>query len=222
MAFDPNTYSAATTFGELGAAYEQAFNRVPAQVRSVEWAIKQVPSGAKVLDVGCGTGKPACEMFVQAGLDTTGIDITPEMIEIAKKNVPGGKYEVMDSRTWQPPNGVKYDGIVSYFAFIAGVSQADIKQYFKTAHGWLKPGGTFVFGTVPVVGENQTIKWLGKDAVVSGLSVEGNLEAIKDAGFAVEQNFVETFKPTAAEAGICKEDDVWPEDHLFVHCKKQN
>lgn len=113
------------------------------------------------------------------------------------------------SRILAPGNlqAERYDGIISYFAFIAGVSQADIKQFSETAHEWLKPGGTFVFATVPVVGKSQVIKWLNKDAVVSGLGVE-------------DEHFLETFKPSAAEAGICKEDDVWPEDQLFVLCKR--
>ena len=81
----------------------------------------------RVLDVGSGTGKPACEMLANAGLDVTGIDITPKMVEIAREQVPKADFTVADSRQWEPPSGeASFDGVVSYFAFVAGVSQTDI------------------------------------------------------------------------------------------------
>lgn len=218
---DPSTYSAATTFGELGSKYEEAFDRVPVQVRSVEWIISQLPPKAKVVDVGCGTGKPACDMLVKAGLDVTGIDITPQMIEIAQTQVPGGRYEVADSRQWEPPSGNgSLNGVVSYFAFLAAVTQADIEKFFQRAYGWLRPGGVFVWGTVPVEGENVPLKWMGYEVIVSSLSAEANLEAIKKAGFTIEKHENEPYMPKGAEAGICKPEDVWEEDHLIVYCRK--
>ena len=219
--FNPDTYSAAQTFGELGSIYADAFDRIPAQVRSVEWMAAQLCRGSKVLDVGCGTGRPACEILVNAELDVTGIDITPEVIEIAKSKVPNAKYEVADSRMWEPPNGeASFDGLVSYFAFIAGVGQADIRAFFHRAYNWLRPGGLFVFGTVPVVGENVAIKWLGKDVVVSGLSADHTIASIRDAGFRIEKSETEAYRPKAAEAGICKPEEVWEEEQFFVYAKK--
>ena len=219
--FDPSTYSAVTTFTDLGSIHGDAFDRVPGQVRSVEWMVDQLPHDAKVVDFGCGTGKPVCELLVNAGMDVTGIDITPKMIEIARSKVPLANYVVADSREWEPPGrDASLDGIVSYFAFIAGVSQADIREFFQRAYKWLRPGGLFVFGTVPVVGESVAIKWLGRDVVVSSLSIEDNLEAIKHAGFVIEKHRVESYTPKAVEVGICKPGDVWEEEHLFVYCKK--
>lgn len=219
--FDPRTYSAVQTFDDLGSVYGDAFDRVPAQVRSLEWMTSNLLPNAKVLDVGCGTGKPGCEILANAGLDVTGIDITPRMIDIAKTNVPKAKYEVADSRVWEPSAGAaSFDGVVSYFAFIAAVSQADIRTFFQRAYKWLRPGGLFVFGTVAVPGENLAIKWLGRDVVVSGLSSEDNLSSIKDAGFTIIKQETEMYMPRAAEHGICKPEEVWEEEHLFVYARK--
>ena len=218
--FDPSTYSAVDTFTEIYTAYQDAFDRVPLQVRSTEWMISQLPRNAKVLDVGCGTGKPVCELLADAGIDVNGIDITPKMIEIANVQVPKAKFEVADARDWEPPSGMQFDGVISCFAFIAAVTQTDIRGLFPRVYNWLKPGGVFVFGTVAMDLENVHIKWLGRDVVGSSLDTDQCLTAIKHAGFVIEKHELENYLPKAAEVGICKPQEVWEEQHLFVSCRK--
>lgn len=51
-----------------------------------------LPPGARILDVGCGSGW-LCEYFARFGYDVTGIDISPELIAMAHErlsNVPYG------------------------------------------------------------------------------------------------------------------------------------
>ena len=219
--FDPSTYSAVDTYTDINSKYQDAFDRVPLQVRSVEWMISQLSPNARTLDVGCGTGKPVCELLANAGLNANGIDITPKMIEIAIPQVPKAKFEVADARTWEPPAGsAQFDGIISCFAFLAAVSQADVRAFFPRAYRWLRPGGIFVFGTVPMDLENVQIKWLGRDVVGSSLDIESCFDAIKSAGFVVEKHELENYLPKGAEVGLCKAEDVWEEQHLFICCRK--
>lgn len=44
-------------------------------------------TGARVLDAGCGTGA-MCEALAQRGADVVGVDISPSLIEIARKRLP--------------------------------------------------------------------------------------------------------------------------------------
>ena len=49
--------------------------------------INQLPSdlkGARILDAGCGTGALAFELATR-GADVIGVEISPQLIEIAKK-----------------------------------------------------------------------------------------------------------------------------------------
>lgn len=219
--FDPSTYSVVDTYTSIYSKYQDAFDRVPLQVRSTEWMISQLPSNARVLDVGCGTGKPVCEQLVNAGLDVTGFDITPKMIQIAKEQVPKGKFEVADGRSWVPPAGSEpFDGVISCFAFLAAVTQDDIRNFFPRVYSWLRPGGVFVFGTLPFDMESVHIKWMSYDVVGSSLGMDEMFDAIWKAGFTIEKHELEKYLPKGAEVGICKPEEVWEEEHLFICCRK--
>jgi cyclopropane fatty-acyl-phospholipid synthase-like methyltransferase len=159
----PEPYVALDTYQDIGARYQIAFDRVPGQVRSVEWLISQLPKGSRFVDIGCGTGRPVCEMLALAGHDVQGVDLTPNMIKAAKEQVPNAKFEVADGREWQPsPLNGQLDAVTSYFAFLAGTKQEDGRQFFKRAYSWLRPGGLFVYGTVPLDAEDVELQWMGR------------------------------------------------------------
>jgi ubiquinone/menaquinone biosynthesis C-methylase UbiE len=48
---------------------------------------------ASLLDIGTGSGLFA-EAFGKAGVEIAGVDINPEMIEAARRHLPGGKFAV--------------------------------------------------------------------------------------------------------------------------------
>lgn len=52
-------------------------------------------SGNLVLDAGCGGGLKS-RYFINAGLKVVGLDFSGKMIEIARREVPKGKFFVMD------------------------------------------------------------------------------------------------------------------------------
>jgi SAM-dependent methyltransferase len=53
--------------------------------------------GASVVDVGCGMGRLAPYLAAK-GLCPSGIDLSPEMIWVARRNHPGVSFEVADVR----------------------------------------------------------------------------------------------------------------------------
>ena len=57
----------------------------------------------RVLDVGCGPGNSTellSRRFPHAGV--SGVDASPEMIEVARKRLPGARFEVADVATYHP------------------------------------------------------------------------------------------------------------------------
>ena len=102
--------------------------------------------GARVLDVACGTGDLS-EAFADAGAgEVTGVDFTPEMLEVArhKRNPPAGRarvtYERGDAMDLRYPAG--YFDVVSIAFGIRNV--ADPARALREFARVLKPGGRLV------------------------------------------------------------------------------
>ncbi|KAK3348580.1 S-adenosyl-L-methionine-dependent methyltransferase [Lasiosphaeria hispida] len=219
----PTPLSTEAVFDLVGPAYEDAFAGLPTQAASIQWILSQLSaagiSPAKTVDIGCGTGKPVCFDLAAAGHDVLGLDISGAMVHAARARVPLARFEKVDIRDFRPGAGT-YDVATAYFSLIAGVTQDEIRGVLAQVFGILKPGGLFVWSTVPLDAEKADISWMGKPVTVSSLAPEAAVEAVKAAGFVVEHEAVTKFTPKGAEAGICKPEDVWEETHLFVYAKK--
>ena len=69
---------------EFAGTYYLAFRDLPA-------IIKSFVTGNQALDFGCGTGR-STRFLKKLGFNVVGIDISGEMIKIAKKMNPEGEY----------------------------------------------------------------------------------------------------------------------------------
>lgn len=61
----------------------------------LEKFISYLPKKARVLDLGCAYGRD-CKFFVNKGLETHGVDLSPKMIEKARSYVKNAKFHIMD------------------------------------------------------------------------------------------------------------------------------
>jgi len=61
-------------------------------VEGTEAFIQALPAGARVLDVGCGSGVKS-KYFIERGFKVAGIDISDKLLEIAKREVPEGDFK---------------------------------------------------------------------------------------------------------------------------------
>ncbi|MFE3193665.1 class I SAM-dependent methyltransferase [Nocardia sp. NPDC059240] len=185
--------SAAEVFDGLGKDYEQAFAGLTAQREEVEWLLTQLPGAAKVLDIGCGTGRPTAEMLVAAGHEVTGCDVSPGMIEIARAQVPGARFEVADLRTLSYPSGA-WDAVVAFFPLLQ-LTRAEIEAALRTFAHWLRPDGIFLFATVPADIEGLDIEFMGKPVTVSSYPVVEYRRLLAAAGLQIVRERVVEFLP---------------------------
>lgn len=97
-----------------------------------------------VLDMGCGTG--AMTRYLDAhGYDMTGIDVSEEMLTIAKeKSSPDILYLLQDMREFELYGTVKAAvSICDSMNYI--LEKEDLVQVFKLVNNYLDPSGIFIF-----------------------------------------------------------------------------
>jgi SAM-dependent methyltransferase len=84
----------------MGEAYDRySFTKGTVQEVDHVVAALDLRDGQRVLDVGCGTGRHACEL-ARRGIVVHGIDISQRFVDIARSRAPGGAtFERADART---------------------------------------------------------------------------------------------------------------------------
>ncbi|KAL7965329.1 S-adenosyl-L-methionine-dependent methyltransferase [Trichoderma sp. SZMC 28014] len=152
--------------------------------KSLEWLVSHLPRvGCKVLDKGCGTGRPVALALSRPPHhhQVHGIDVSENMLSVARLSVPSASFELTDVRVFQS-DSESFDAVTSYFALLVDISQDEIRQIMQNIFTWLRPGGLLVFSTIPADVEHYAQSWLGRRAIFSSLSEEQYLALLEQLG----------------------------------------
>jgi SAM-dependent methyltransferase len=97
-----------------------------------------------VVDVGCGSGRLACQLAPFPNLRYIGCDVVPRLLEYAEElcERPDWQFVHTDGVTIPCDTGVA--DIVCFFSVFTHLPQEDIYRYFREAHRTLKPGGIMI------------------------------------------------------------------------------
>ena len=97
--------------------------------------------GINVGDVGCGTGRLAPYLAAK-GLAPWGVDLSPEMIRVARRDYAAYRFDVADLREL-PFEGASLVGVVCWYSLIF-LAPADRQAAFGELYRVIKPGGYLV------------------------------------------------------------------------------
>ena len=107
-------------------------------------ALLGLEPGMRILDAGCGFGRTV-GAFARMGYEAVGVDISPAVIEEARRRNPEGRYLVHDLTRRLPDELGRFDAIVNlYSSFGYGRTVADDQAVLETWHAALRPGGRLV------------------------------------------------------------------------------
>ncbi|MFR9775030.1 class I SAM-dependent DNA methyltransferase [Micromonospora sp. MS34] len=157
-----------------------------------------VGPGRPVLEVGCGTGRITAHL-ARLGLDVSGVDLSPGMIEVARDTYPELRFEV-GSMTELAAPGDGLAGLVAWYSIIHLPPEL-LPGVFAGFRRVLAPGGHLLLAVKAgdrlvrlerAYGHTVSydVHWLPPDRLAAQLT---------EAGFAVHATLVR--EPEGADAG---------------------
>ena len=114
---------------------------------------KYIPKGhCKILDMGCGPGNNAKILYEKnSSYEVTGVDLSQEMIRLAKANAPACRFVREDIRTIDFGSNA-FDVIIASFC-IVHLSDEEARNLLLRLARFLRPGGhlylSFMEGKTP-------------------------------------------------------------------------
>ncbi|MEM5772898.1 MAG: class I SAM-dependent methyltransferase [Candidatus Aenigmatarchaeota archaeon] len=149
--------------GESAIRYEKrrGLKRIKVKTTLIALDLLNLPKGSYILDVGCGSGW-STEVIKSYGYKVVGIDVSEEMIKIAREK--GYDVELMDMRNMKFEDS-KFDGIISISAlnFVAEgcKNEEEIEINYKAAakemYRVLRSGGKAVIEYYPKTKKEEEI-----------------------------------------------------------------
>jgi 2-polyprenyl-3-methyl-5-hydroxy-6-metoxy-1,4-benzoquinol methylase len=171
-------------------------------IRQHERALQFRQKGGLALDVGCGCNGRFNRLLQSQGYQVEGLDISSEMISLAKKHNPNSTYYHADVCTWIPTK--QYD-FISAWDSIWHVPIDCSQTVLLKLIGALNPGGVFIWTTGGLDGpEEKRDSCMGPPMYYSVLGIPKTLQIIADAGC------------------VCRhlEYDQFPEKHVYLIAQK--
>lgn len=110
----------------------------------IKWAVShhKTSPGDKLLDVACGTGLHAA--LLKDNYSITGIDLSSNMLDIARKKVPDVKFEIGDMKKLNLKE--KFDIITCLFSSMNyNTSLEEYEATLKNFYSHLYSGGVLIF-----------------------------------------------------------------------------
>jgi SAM-dependent methyltransferase len=157
-----------------------------------EWLrplFENLPAKARVLDLGCGCGVPACALLSER-FEVTGVDLSEVQIERARRLVPRATFLRSDMAEVGFPTA-SFDAVVCLYALIH-LPLSEQPALLARIHDWLVDGGWFVVITGHTAVEGTEENWLGSGAPMYWSHAEAPTYRrwLGDSGFEVLQQTV--------------------------------
>jgi demethylmenaquinone methyltransferase / 2-methoxy-6-polyprenyl-1,4-benzoquinol methylase len=139
----PTTRRALELFAPLGPTYEH-YARLLSLGQDPRWrrflvSRVDVDSTGRVLDVATGTGAVAAELLRQKGCSVVGVDQSPEMLAVAREELPTTVRLVEASATALPLENESFDGLTfTYLLRYVDDPGATLRELVRV----VRPGGT--------------------------------------------------------------------------------
>ncbi len=136
------------TWNKVASLYQEKFMDLDLYNDSYDIFCNSIPNeNSSILEIGCGPGNITKYLLSKRpDFKIYGIDVAPNMIELAKKNNPTAQFDVMDCRNINELNS-KYDGIICGFC-LPYLSEKDGSKLLFDSYNLLSKNGVLYISFV--------------------------------------------------------------------------
>jgi len=110
----------------------------------------RLPTGSRVLDLGCGSGQPVAAFLIAAGHAVTGVDSSAQMISLCSGRFPGQEWISADMRRLEL--GREFEGILAWNSCLH-LAHDDQRRMFPVFAKHAASGAFLMFTSGPSHGE---------------------------------------------------------------------
>jgi uncharacterized protein len=152
-------------YAAVAASYAEERRDELAGLPFESWLLRRVvelSDRAPVIDVGTGPGHVAA-FLAEAGADATGLDVTPEMVDEARRRYPGVSYQVGDLRRLMRPATHDGWGAVLAWYSLSHLAASELPAAIGSLTRPLRANGWLVLA-LPTGAEVRTLTdWFGHE-----------------------------------------------------------
>ena len=211
---------------DLGLKYETVYGQDIGLRAVVQEYCTMFPPTAHILECGSGTGRPVASTIASNGHRYHGIDMSPGMVSLSQKAVPGGTFEVANMLEYGPVN--RYDGVVASLS-IFELSRQEVTSMCQKWSQWLNPGGLLLINTFAAEDCEQVkagnygadgecaskVEWgfFGQTVLITLYPRNGGKGVLEKAGFEIVHKEEDLFTPAA-------DTECEPEPRYYIIAKK--
>jgi len=189
-----NDYERAMCSSERAAAYESGLTRLTAHTVDALLDAAAARPGRHLLDVGTGPGL-AAQAATRRGCTVVGIDVSPQMVELARVAVPGAEFREGSAESL-PCADASFDAVVGNFV-VLHLGHPD--RLTAEAVRVLRPGGRAAF-TVWATGDRNRILGIFPDVLAeAGVAAP---DSIPDGPLSTDYADHDRFAALLGEAGF--------------------
>jgi SAM-dependent methyltransferase len=122
------------------------------RAEALPFVLPHLRGASTVLELACGTGSILAQL--KGDYEVTGVDLSPEMLELARQKLPDVELHLGDMRSIRL--GRAFDAVLCLYDAVNHLPDlADWERVFDTAVAHLRPGGVFVFD----VNSEERLDW---------------------------------------------------------------
>lgn len=168
-------------YDSIAAKYLAARSEDSADVQLLQELAHRLPSGAKILDAGCGAGVPVTRRLSES-FSVTGVDFSETQIRLARRLVPRAHFVLQDITQLSFPEN-SFDAVCSYYAIIH-IPRKEHSKILRNFYRILRPSGLALLCLGANDLEHDLVEdYLGSRMYWSHYDSETNLRMLRAAGF---------------------------------------